>query len=238
MRASFAVVTALAVCSLGVGRGGAQIVTPPSGPPSIVTTGEGEARLSPDRATIYIGVQSRAATAAAAGAENARRQKAVLDTLRAIGLGSDQLSTVNYNVVPEMQYDRTGGSPKVTGYLVMNTVRAEIRRLDDVGRAIDASLAKGANQISSLQFYASNTADARRAALADAMAKARGDAEALARAAGGSIGALLDASTVVAPIRPYEVAMMRRDAMAAQAPTPIEPGQQTVTATVTTRWVF
>lgn len=208
-----------------------------AGPPQIITTGVGEATVSPDRATIMIGVQSRAATAAAAGADNARRQKAVLDTLRSLGLTADQLATLNYNVFPETQYNQTTGTSRVTGYTVTNTVRADVRRIDEVGRLIDASLAKGANEISSLQFWASKADSARRAAIAVAVANARADAETLARAAGGSLGGLLELSTTSNPIRPvYEV---RMDAMkAAATPTPIQPGQQTVTANVSARWSF
>ncbi|MEO6877215.1 MAG: SIMPL domain-containing protein, partial [Gemmatimonadaceae bacterium] len=121
--AGLSVVPVLAGAQMG-GTGG-------SPPPQIVTSGSGESRISPDRATIFIGVQTRAATAALAGADNARRQRAILDTLRALGLASEQLSTVNYNVSPEMQYFPNGTTPpKVTGYTVSNTVRAEVRRLD------------------------------------------------------------------------------------------------------------
>jgi uncharacterized protein YggE len=224
---------------LGVGSGlTAQTPVTTAAPPSVTTSGEGEARLVPDRATLFLGVQTRAATAAAAGADNARRQRAILDTLRALGLGADQLSTVNYNVSPEMQFDRPGGTPRVTGYTVSNTVRAEIRRVDDIGRLIDGALAKGANQVSGLEFYASNSDDARRTALGAAVAKARADAEAIARAAGGSLGALLEVSTSVSPIRPFEVAMRSAAVAQVAAPTPIEPGQQIVHATVTARWTF
>lgn len=203
----------------------------------IVVSGLGEARVTPDRATIMLGVQSRAATAAAASADNARRQKAILDTLRALGLASEQLSTANYNVSPEMAYPTMGaGAPKVTGYTVTNTVRADVRRLDDVARVIDAALAKGANEISSLQFYSSKADSARRAALTAAVADARMDAEVLAKAAGGTLGALLELSTSETPVRP--VPMMMRAAPAAAAKTPIEPGEQTVSATVTARWAF
>jgi uncharacterized protein YggE len=227
---------------LGIGGGrlvGAQVAqTSTAGVPSVTTTGEGEARISPDRATIFLGVQTRATTAAAAAADNARRQRAILDTLRASGLAADQISTVNYNVSPEMAYDRAGGAPRVTGYTVSNTVRAEIRKLDDIGRVIDAGLAKGANQVSSLEFFASNSDDARRTALAAAVAKARADADAIARAAGGSLGALLELSTSMPPVRPFEVAVRSAAVGQMAAPTPIEPGQQVIHAMVTARWAF
>lgn len=204
-------------------------------PAQIVTTGSGEIRVAPDRATVFVGVQSRAATAASAAADNSRRQRAILDTLHALGLGSDQLSTINYNVSPEMQYNPNNQPPKVTGYSVTNTVRADVRKLDDVAKVIDAALSKGANEISGLQFYSSKADSARRAAMAIAVANARADAEALARAAGGTLGALLELSTS-GFIRPMQdvaggVAMAR-------VATPIEPGQQSVTATVTARWTF
>jgi uncharacterized protein YggE len=63
---------------------------------------------------------------------------------------------------------------------VTNTVLAEVRRLNQVGPVIDAALSRGANMITSLQFYASNTETARRTAIAAAIEKARADAEAAA----------------------------------------------------------
>lgn len=221
-------------------QGAAMAQTPGTGvrpAPRIVTSGSGEARVAPDRATIFIGVQSRASTAAAAASTNARRQRAVLDTLRALGLTSAQLSTVNYNVSPEMQYDQTSRTSRVIGYTVSNSVRVEVNRLDQVGPVIDAALAKGANEISSLQFRSSAADSARRAALADAVADARADAEALARAAGGTLGDLIELSTSSSPIRPYAEMAMARVA-AAPAPTPIEPGEQTISATVMAQWAF
>ncbi len=216
----------------------AQAVSGGSVVPQIVTSGSGEATVSPDRATILIGVQTKAATAAQAGAENARRQKAVLDTLRALGLGSDQLSTMNYNVFPDMQYNQTNGTSRVVGYTVTNTVKAEVRRIDDVGRLVDAALAKGANEITSLQFTSSKADSVRRTALAKAVANARADAEALARASGGSLGQLIEVSTTVQPIRPIAYDMARVAAAKAAPTTPIEPGQQTITVEVTGRWGF
>lgn len=207
-------------------------------PPQIVVTGTGEARVSPDRATVVLAVQSRSTTVAAAAADNARRLRAVLDTLKAMGLGSDQLSTVNYSVSPEMQYSPNGTQPpKVTGYVVTNSVRADVRRIDDAGGVIDASLAKGANEVSSLQFYSSKADSIRRAAVAAAVADARLEAEVVARAAGGSLGALIEVSSAQEPIRPMPQVLMAT-AVAGRMKTPIEPGEQTVTATVTARWTF
>jgi uncharacterized protein YggE len=208
--------------------------------PMIVTSGQGETKITPDRARLEVSVQTRAATAADAGAQNARKQQSVLDALRKIGFTSEQLSTVNYNLFPEMQYDKNGQSPRVVAYNATNTVRVDVRDVGMIGKAIDASLEAGANMISSLSFYSSNTDSARRSALASAVARARSDADAIASAAGGSISALVEITTNdFAPPVIYNRAQLS-DAMAVtkSAPTPIEPGEQTVSAIISARWVF
>jgi len=204
--------------------------------PQIVVTGHGEVKMSPDRATIQIAVQTKAGTASEAAAQNAAKQQAVLTALRALGLTNDQLSTVNYQVYPEQRYEQ-GKEPVITGYNVVNTIVADIRRIDQVGKVIDAALSHGANVISSLQFYSSNTEAGRRVAIGNAITAARGDAEAAARAAGGSLGDLIEINVIAfTPPRP----MMARQSMLATdaAETPINPGQETLAVDVATRWRF
>ena len=204
--------------------------------PQIVVTGHGETKVSPDRATIQIAVQTRAATATEAAAQNATKQQAVLSALRALGLTNDQLSTVNYQVYPEQRYEQ-GKDPLIVGYNVTNTIVADIRRLDQVGKVIDSALSHGANLISSLQFYSSNTEASRRSAIGTAIQSARADAEAAARAAGGSLGALLEINvTGFTPPQPRPLMMAR--VANAQAETPINPGEATFAIDVMTRWRF
>ncbi len=205
--------------------------------PQIVVTGRGEVKVSPDRASIQVSVQTRAATAAAAAAENANKQQAVLSALRALGLTNDQLSTVGYNVYPEQRYDQ-GKEPMIIGYNVTNTILVDVRKLTQVGPVIDAALAHGANSISSLQFYASNTEAARRSAIAVAIEKARADADAAARAARGTLGSLLEINVSSYSPRPPQPMMMRAAAGMAQADTPINPGEETLSVEVSTRWKF
>ena len=203
--------------------------------PQVVTTGVGEASAAPDRASIYIGVQSRATTAQAASADNARRVRAVIDTIKALGVAQGQLQTANYGVQPEMSYGQSQ-APRAVGYSVSNSVVVRLNRVEDVGRVIDAALGKGANEISSLQFTSSKADSLRAVALTGAVVDAKSQAESMARAAGGTLGALLELNTSSVPIRPVPV--MASFAMRAGPPTPIVPGDQTVTATVTARWTF
>jgi uncharacterized protein YggE len=205
--------------------------------PEIAVGAHGETKVPPDRATIQISVQTRATTAAAAASENATKQSAVITAIRALGIGADQISTTGYNVYPEQRYE-PNREPTVIGYNVTNTVSVDVRKLDQIGPIIDAALSKGANMISSLQFYASNTDEARRTAIGSAVQKARLDAEAAARAAGGSLGALIEINIGAQP-QPRPIVMARAAAVQMEAaPTPINPGDQTVAVDITARWRF
>jgi uncharacterized protein len=207
--------------------------------PQIAVTGRGEVKVSPDRATIQVSVQTKAPTAAGAAAENATKQQSVLAALRALGLGNDQLSTINYNVYPEQRYEQ-GKEPVIVAYTVTNTILVDVRKLTQVGPVIDAALSHGANMIASLQFYASNTETARRSAIATAIENARADAEAAARAAHGSLGTLLEINIgAYSPPPPRPMMMARAVAGGvAQADTPINPGEETLSVEVSTRWRF
>lgn len=210
----------------------------PVAAPQIATSATAEVQLKPDRATLSFSVESRGPTAAAAGAETARRQRAVLDTLRALGIAQDQMTTANIQISPEFAYDAK--APRLTGYVARNTVRVELREIGGIGALIDGALAKEATGIGSLSFNSSKAEDARRQALELAVARARGEAESMAKAAGGILGPLIDLSAQPSYQRPLAVEMAGARAMSASAidQTPVAPGQIIVSATVSGRWVF
>ena len=215
-------------------------IAPGQLPPLLSTSGQGEAKVTPDRASVLVNVQTRGASATTAAADNALKTKAVLDALGKLGLSREQLSTEGYTVYPEMRYDKDGASPRVVAYVVTNTVRAETKRPEQAGAIVDAALVTGANMINSLSFYASSIDEARRQAIGAAVSSARADAEAMARAAGGSLGALIELSTggPTIPPRPMYDMAARSKVASMQIETPVNPGQQTVTVFVTAKWKF
>lgn len=234
----------LSCCALSVAMTGAlphrvlsQVVggTPPH--PAVVASATGEAQLTPDRAAVYIGVQTRASRANTAARDNAQRQSTIIDAITALGIPREQISTENYSVSPDTRYDQATQKTSVIGYVVSNVVRVELRRIDQIGTVLDTALAKGANQINSLEFFASNADSARHEALAQAVARARSDADAMARAAGGTLGSLIELGTTDTGPRPV-YRMMAAAAEVRVAQTPIEPGQQKIQVTVTARWQF
>jgi uncharacterized protein YggE len=207
-------------------------------PPSLVTSGQGESKITPDRAAVMINVQTRATTASVSAADNATRTQAVLAALEKLGLPRAQLSTEGYSVYPEMAYDKNGANPRVAAYVVTNTVRAETHQPAQAGAMVDAALGAGANLINGLSFYSASIDAPRREAIGIAVANARADAEAMARAAGGSLGNLIELSTQGPTIPPRPMFEMAMRKGATSEVTPINPGQQTVTVFVNARWQF
>jgi len=209
-------------------------------PPSISVSANADVKVSPDRANISISVQTKHETAAGAASENAKKQTAVINAIKKLGLKDDQISTTNYNVSPTYRYEQNK-DPILTGYTVTNTVVVEVRDIKQVGPVIDAALNNGANLISSLDFYAANTDSARRDAISKAVAKAKAEAEIAAQASGGTLGPLLDMNInaeMPGPMPPPVPMYAKASGRDMAESTPINPGDQTVRVVVYTRWRF
>lgn len=208
--------------------------------PEITTSGRGEVRLAPDLAYVVVGVTTQSQSAIETASENARRIAAIINALRALGLTDQQVRTAGYSLSQVYEYPKNQ-EPKLKGFTARNTLRAEVRHLEDVGKAIDAAISSGATDVSSIQFSASNTEEARRTALSDAVRQARNDADAMARAAGGTLGRLISVASggVAVPGNyGYQSAMLTSAMSPAPPPTPIVPGELSVIAQVSTRWEF
>ena len=208
--------------------------------PEVETVGTGERRVAPDRATTLLMVQSKALTAATAASENARVVQAVRDTLRQLGL---TVATGSYNVGTDYEPRPTtrNDPPRPIGYVARTVLRVQLTHIDQVGRTIDAGLARGATGVQGVVFESSMMEETRRAALADAAVAARRDAEALARALGGTLGPLLSSSTVGANDPRRSNVMMRAaysDLSGYGVSTEMTPAEIVVTAGVVTRWRF
>ena len=237
MRAWLLAIVVVLPLSSAIGQG---VPTAPAEPvPQISVSARSEVRITPDRATLSVTVETRRPLAAQASQENARIQRAVFDTLKTLGISGDQVSTTDYSVMPEQRYDQQRQRSEVVGYIVRNTIRIRVLRLEQLGSIIDASLAKGSNVVSSLDLFAANTDQARRQALAEAVEKARADADIIAKAAGGTLAGLLEiVSEEYGSSPPVPVRMLMAKSEAAQVETPIAFGSQLLQARVSTRWRF
>ena len=156
-----------------------------------------------------------------------------------MGIPAAQIKTINYSVQPEQRWDPKEQRTILDGYRVSNIVSVETDKLDQTGPIIDAGLSNGANRIAGLEFLVKDRAKAEDAALSDAVAIARRQADVAAKAAGGVVLELLEL-IVMESGRPEPMPVMAMAKMAgdASSPTPISEGMSTVSVSVSTRWRF
>jgi len=190
---------------------------------AITVQGTASVASVPDRAELSFGVESQGQTAKAALAANAGEMRRVIAAVKAAGGTNVQTQSVSLS-------PRYGDQNEVQGFVATNTVSATIRELARAGATIDAAVAAGANQVYGPSLSAGDQSELYGKALAAAVAAARAHAQSLASASGlalGRITAVVEAGGS-AP-QPYAVA---DKAMAVES-TPVEPGVQELTATVT-----
>jgi uncharacterized protein len=213
-----AALAALAALAATLQTGDAAAVEPDASG-GITVQGSATESGAPTKAELSLGVESRADTAKGALAANGAAMRKVLAAIRAAGGKDLRTQSVWLSSV----YGENGPQ----GFSATNTVTTSIE-VGKAGALIDAAVAAGANQVSGPSMSAADQEALYRKALEGAVADARKRAEALAGAAGVSLGRVT-AIVEGGGSGPMPVAMA---AKAADASTPIEPGTQDVTAQV------
>lgn len=207
-------------------RGEESPTHPQAGPGrrTITVIGEGEARGKPDIARASLGVDATAAKVGPALQDANARMAALLAAIRRAGVADRDIRTTEFSVYFEQDpaSPRPGDAGRVSGrYHVRNSVEITIRDLARASDVLDAALAAGGNAASGISFAIGDPAPLRARAREAAVTDARSRAEALARAAGVSLGPVLSISEGGnAGPRP-----MAQRAMAMSAGPPVEAGE-------------
>lgn len=198
-------------------------------PRTITVYATGLVRGTPDVMEIVIGVRTRALTATEALERNSSLARKVIEVLREAGVEDEDLQTSNLSISPT--YDDEGD---FEGYNISNLLYATIRDLDEAGGIIDAATKAAGDEIvvQGISFSFDDNTELVAKARADAVRRARLQAEQLAEAAGVELGDLLTLTEDSAPVGPAIDADFER-AAAGEAAAPIEPGSESLSVSVT-----
>ncbi len=213
---------------------------------------EGRSLREPELAVFTAGVTTQGDTAAAALAENSTAMTQVIAALRRAGIAERDIQTSNISIQPiyadlEREAMRAALSgpergtplppeqmgPRIIGYQASNNVSIRQRDLDDFGRVIDTLARAGANQINGPMFQMDDPEPALDEARLDAMAKARQRAELYAGAAGLRITRVLSITEGGGYSGPPPMFARAERLQSAAAPTPVQPGELQMNATIT-----
>jgi len=198
---------------------------------TLTVNGKGETSAAPDVAYLNLAVETTAKSASQAVRENAEKTNSVMEAIKAKLGENDKVSTAGYNLSPIHEYNNQTNKSEFKGYRASNQIVAEVHDLKQIGAIIDTTAEAGLNNIQGLRFDTTKSAGLRKKALAEAVKDAQATARVLADAAGVKITRILQLS----PSYDYPAPVYRDFAMAKEAsaaPTPIEPGDLTINATV------
>lgn len=143
----------------------------------------GETRVAPDMATINLGVQTDAPTAAEALKANGARMNQVMAALKKAGIAERDIQTSNLNLNAQYAYEQNQ-PPKLTGYQASNQVTITVRDLAKLGASVDATVNAGANTVNGISFGLADPRAAEDAARLEAVKALQAKAALYARATG------------------------------------------------------
>jgi uncharacterized protein len=189
----------------------------------ITVQGSAAVTSVPDRAELSFGVESKGASARSALSANAAEMRRVIAALKAAG--ATDVKTQYVSLSP--QYNEKS---EAQGFVATNTVSATIKELAKAGAVIDAAVNAGANQVYGPSMSHGDQDELYRQALKAAVANARANAQVLASASNLSLGRVT--TIVEGGGAPQPVPFAAADKAMAES-TPIEPGTQQTTASVT-----
>jgi uncharacterized protein YggE len=198
-------------------------------PPSISVDADGKVMATPDLARLILEVETQAATAAAAGQENAKQTNALLAAVKPALGPDDKLRTLGYRLQPVHAYKDKSSPPEIKGYRAANQLEVKILDVARMGPVIDTAMKNGATRVNGPYWSHSRLEELQRQAAVNALERARRLAEALAQAAGLKIKGVDKISTgirIIGPRAAGEARLMAKEA----GPTPIEAGEEEIRA--------
>ena len=196
-------------------------------PPSISVDADGKVMATPDLARLTLEVETQAATAAAAGQENAKQASAVFAAVKPVLGPEDKLRTLGYRLLPVHAYKDKSSPPEIKGYRAVNQLEVKVLDVARLGTVMDTAMKNGATRVNGPYWSHSRLEELQRQAAVNALERARRLAEALAQAAGLKIKGVDKIATAVRIIAPRGAGETHLMAKAA-SPTPLEVGEEEI----------
>jgi uncharacterized protein len=191
---------------------------------SITVTGNGTVNATPDRASFDFGVTTQAPTASAALNRNSDQARAIVASLVKTGVDAKDIQTTDVSLWPQTRANGT----EIVGYTASNSVNVTAP-LARAGGVVDAAVGAGANNVDGPNLDTSDKSSLYDEALKQALAEAKGKADAIAAAAGIDITGV-EKVTEGGQATPVPYFAQARPAATGVS---IEPGTQQIQASVT-----
>ena len=209
-----------------------------SPPPAISVSGEANVSVAPDLAQVDGGVTSEAKTAREASEANNAAMGKVLLALKGAGIEEKDYQTSRLSLQPLYATSSKVSETQrgIVSFRASNRVTIKVRDVGKIANVIDTMVTAGANEIGGINFVVTQASKALDEARTKAIADARRKAEIYAKAAGVTLGEPISISEEGAASPP--VFRSKMAAPMAGAPTPVAPGEELLSITVSVTWAI
>jgi len=228
-----------AALSLALGLASPALAQTAPRQPTISVMGTGEAELKPDFAVILVNVETRGDTVAQASSANRVGTERVLARIQGLGISKEDIQTANFQVFQNPpQIGPDGKEIKQPKFSANHRLRIKTRAIDGVGQLAGEILASGDMTFQSVSFGLDRQEEGGDKAREAAVRDAKRQAEIYAKAAGVSLGRLVeirDGSAQPVDIQP-EMMRMQMAAKGADAVPLVPPATIRYTANVQLVW--
>src|SRR5438552_28288 len=140
-------------------------------PPVLVVTGNSEVMVTPDEASVRLGIVRQAPAAQTAQDQANAVAQQILSEIRKLGVMPEKIQTARLVLSPiyAPRSPESRDAPRIVAYNASNTVTVRLEDLSLAGPVIDAGLKAGANQLEGVQFGLRNELPSRQQALKQAV---------------------------------------------------------------------
>lgn len=199
---------------------------------TVSVDGYAEIATPPDKATLRMGIESRADTVQAARDHVADTVARFLKMTRALGISDERVATAAAVVRPDYDWNPQTRERRLLGYVVTRELVVELTDLEQLGQLTESALELGVNQVNPPVLDTSRRAELERDALAQAARDARDRARTLAEALDARLGKVrtLQAAASFHPPMPLARGMLAAESSSGAET--YQAGQITVTASV------
>jgi len=205
----------------------------------VTVNGVGEILVTPDQATISIGVQTKNDDAKIAQEENATLMSAVIEAIKNTGVPEKDIKTSGYSLYQGYDDVISDSVENKKIYYANNNVSVTINDIENVGQIIDIATKAGANNINSIQFSISDDSVYYQQALTLAMENAKGKAETIMKTFSKTAGEPYSVTEISYGGTYSTYSNVRTmDEMTKASTTPVEAGGITITANVSVSYDY
>lgn len=198
---------------------------------TVTASGSGTIQAAPDEATMQFGVSQTGRDPKALLADTSKAAAKIVAALKKAGVAEKDIQTQSVSLYPQSNY--TNGKTVISGYDASINVTVKVRDLTMLSRVINAGNDAGANTMNGPSFGLGEDSPQTAAAIEKAVADARRNAEAMAKAADKSVGKVLTMTdSGITPVQPYPLAFAESARGMKSAEVPINPGQLDVSSSV------